>query len=102
MRTADPDDRTAAPPPVLLDVRTPAEFAGGHIDGALHLPLDQLQHAAPRLLPDLAQPLIVYCASGARSAFACAVLSQMGYRQAMNGGAMAQLATGLQRPLRAG
>jgi phage shock protein E len=87
-------------PPLLLDVRSTAEFSAGHIDGALHLPLDQLQHGAPRLLPDPAQPLIVYCASGARSAFACAVLGQMGYSRAMNGGGMSLLAMSLERPLR--
>lgn len=86
--------------PLLIDVRSPAEFASGHIDGAVHLPLDQLQHGAARVLPDLTHPMIVYCASGARSAFACAVLSQMGYQQAMNGGGMAQLAMSLARPLR--
>ncbi|MBN8486994.1 MAG: rhodanese-like domain-containing protein [Burkholderiales bacterium] len=93
-------DRTDARPPVLLDVRSSAEFAVGHIDGALHLPLDQLQQGARQLLPDHGQPLIVYCASGARSAFACAVLGQMGYRQAMNGGGMTLLAMSLERPLR--
>lgn len=85
----------------MLDVRSPAEFSNGHIDGALHLPLDQLQQGAARLLPDLTRPLIVYCASGARSAFACAVLSQMGYQRALNGGAMTHLAMHLKRPLRA-
>jgi phage shock protein E len=90
----DPDQ------PLLLDVRSLAEYASAHIDGALHLPLDQLQHHAPRLLPDPAQALIVYCASGARSAFACAVLAQMGYQRAMNGGGMGLLAMSLERPLR--
>lgn len=93
-------DPTADRTPLLLDVRSNAEFASSHIDGAVHLPLDQLQHTAPRLLPDTSQPLIVYCASGARSAFACAVLNQMGYRQAMNGGGMTLLAMSLERPLR--
>ena len=93
-------DPTAERTPLLLDVRSSAEFASGHIDGALHLPLDQIQQDAPRLLPDPSQPLIVYCASGARSAFACAVLNQMGYRRAMNGGGMSLLAMGLERPLR--
>lgn len=93
-------DSSTTRTPLLVDVRSNAEFASGHIDGALHLPLDQLQQGAQRLLPDPSQPLIVYCASGARSAFACAVLSQMGYSQAMNGGGMTLLAMSLERPLR--
>jgi phage shock protein E len=88
--------------PLLLDVRSAIEFASGHIEGAIHLPLDQLQQGARHLLPDPTHPLIVYCASGARSAFACAVLSQMGYLRAMNGGGMTLLAMSLERPVRTG
>jgi phage shock protein E len=99
MSNSTPDPLTGHAP-LLLDVRSPTEFANAHIDGALHLPLDQLQHGAARLLPDLTRPMIVYCASGARSAFACAVLSQMGYQRAMNGGGMTLLAMSLERPLR--
>jgi molybdopterin/thiamine biosynthesis adenylyltransferase/rhodanese-related sulfurtransferase len=67
--------RLAGPePPLLLDVREPAEFEAGHLPGAVLLPLGQL---AGRLgeLP-ATQPLVVYCQRGGRSAQAAALLRQ--------------------------
>lgn len=80
------------PSPLFIDVRSAGEFASGHLDGALNLPLDQLQHGIAHVAPRLDQELVLYCASGARSAFACAVLQQMGYTRATNGGGVGTLA----------
>lgn len=80
------------PQTVLVDVRSPGEFAGGHLQGALNVPLDQLQHRLPAELPDRQADLLLYCASGARSAFACSVLHQLGYTRVRNGGGVGQLA----------
>ena len=85
---------------LYLDVRSRGEFEAGHLDGARHLPLDRLQHDIDRLVPDRQQALVVYCASGARSAFACAVLQALGYGQARNGGGLGLLALSAQRPIR--
>lgn len=87
-------------PPVFLDVRSLGEFQNGHLEGALHLPLDQLQHGIGRLVPDRGQPLVLYCASGARSAFGCSLLQQLGYQQARNGGGLGLLAMTTQRAIR--
>lgn len=89
-----------SPDTVLIDVRSPGEFASGHLDGALNLPLDQLQQRIASAVPDPNRDLLLYCASGARSAFGCSVLHQLGYHQARNGGGIGMLAMSLQRPVR--
>lgn len=68
-------DKTA----VILDVRTPAEFAGGHIPGAVNLPLDEISAKAATMLPDKDATLLVYCRSGARSRTASTQLVKLGY-----------------------
>ncbi|ODS64110.1 MAG: hypothetical protein ABS41_03625 [Arenimonas sp. SCN 70-307] len=62
--------------PLLLDVRTPEEFAKGHLPGAVLIPHDQL---ASRLAEIEGKPwVLVYCRSGARAKQAQAVLEQAG------------------------
>ncbi|MDX3113883.1 rhodanese-like domain-containing protein [Streptomyces scabiei] len=63
----------------VIDVRTPGEYAGGHLPGALNIPLDQIQRA----LPDIRHAthrgdVLVVCASGARSENACKILAENG------------------------
>ncbi len=74
---------------MLVDVRTPGEFASGHIDGAMLLPLDTLAGSYSKLPKDV--PLIVYCRSGHRSAKAVSFLLAHGYSRAvsLNGGFLA-------------
>lgn len=70
---------------VLVDVRSPSEYATGHVQGAVNLPLDRLASDAVAVLPDKAAPLVLYCVSGARSEMAAQWLRQMGYTQVTNG-----------------
>ena len=70
------------PGAVLLDVRTPQEFAQGSIPGSRNLPLQELR-AAPELI-STDTPLFVYCLSGARSRQAAALLQRMGYSSVVN------------------
>lgn len=77
---------------VLLDVRSPQEFASGHIDNAKNIPLDVLATRANRELKTSA-PLIVYCASGMRSRAAVGVLNSQGFNQVVNGGGVHKLAS---------
>jgi len=72
------------PDAVLLDVRTPEEYAEGHIPGSKNLPLNRL----PALSAKKDTPLFVYCYSGARSRRACAWLKQNGYMTTDIGGIM--------------
>lgn len=90
----------SSPDPLLIDVRSPGEYAGGYLDGAVNLPLDQLQAGIARVAPDLDQPIVLYCASGGRSGMGCMLLQQMGYRQVSNGGGIGMLAMSSQRPVR--
>ena len=66
----------AAPMPLLIDVRTAQEWSDGHIDGAMNIPLSQLSERLAELPTD--RPLIVYCASGYRSAIAASLLRRAG------------------------
>lgn len=84
---------------VLVDVRTEGEFAAGHIEGALWLPLDRLERDITGAVPDTARPLILYCRSGARSGHACTIVSRLGYGNATNGGGYRALAALLNRPI---
>ncbi|WP_188904845.1 rhodanese-like domain-containing protein [Deinococcus aerophilus] len=70
----------------LLDVRTPAEFAEGHIASAINLPLDEVEARTGEV--PTGRPVYVICRSGNRSAQASAVLSKAG-RDVINvGGGM--------------
>ncbi|GAA1932856.1 rhodanese-like domain-containing protein [Streptomyces sodiiphilus] len=61
----------------VIDVRTPAEYSAGHLPGAHNIPLDQLQQALPALKEAAGRgDLLVVCASGSRSATACALLAE--------------------------
>lgn len=62
----------------LLDVRTPGEYAGGHIHGSKNLPLQSIFDIA-KLVPDVQTPVFVYCQSGARSRRAATFLEKSGY-----------------------
>ena len=73
---------------VLLDVRTPAEYAQGHIPGSINAPLDALEEIGNKI-PDKSTPVFVYCHSGARSGRAAAYLKGRGYTSVKNiGGIM--------------
>jgi rhodanese-related sulfurtransferase len=70
-------ERVAAGEATLLDVRTPGEFASGHVDGALNIPVQELAQRMSELPRD--KGVVVYCHSGGRSAAAADMLRQAGY-----------------------
>ncbi len=82
LKTADINagvrDYLSTPGAMLLDVRTPEEYADGHVEGSVNLPLQQIEQAA-QLITEKGTPLFVYCRSGGRSAQATARLVKMGY-----------------------
>lgn len=61
----------------LLDTRTPQEYAGGHIDGFVNIPVDELRERLGEL--DRGKPAYVICQSGLRSYIACRILSENGF-----------------------
>jgi sulfur-carrier protein adenylyltransferase/sulfurtransferase len=67
--------------PNLIDVRERDEWDEGHIPGAVHIPRGSLESRIERAAPDRSRPVIVYCASGSRSAFAARTLQELGYER---------------------
>ena len=72
----------SAQPPVVIDVRNPGEWGASHIEGAVNVPLSQLAGRVDELARD--RKLIVYCASGYRSAVAVSLLRREGLTEVAN------------------
>lgn len=64
----------------VVDVRTPEEFAAGHVPGAVNIPHDQMDRRYAELGPT-STPLLVYCHSGRRSAMAIKTLREHGFEK---------------------
>ena len=71
----------------LVDVRSPAEYASGHIPGAINIPVQELSDRIGELAPN-DKPIVLYCQSGMRSASAVRFLKAAGYERVHNLGAM--------------
>ena len=89
-RNAKPSAADTSNEPVVVDVRTPQEFAGGAYPGAINIPLDELQ-ARISELGSKSREITLYCASGARSAYGQRGLQQMGFTNVKNGGGIMQM-----------
>jgi rhodanese-related sulfurtransferase len=73
---------------VLVDTREDAEWARGHIPGAIHLGKGIIERDIEKTVPDKDTTLVLYCGGGFRSALAADNLQRMGYRNviSMDGG----------------
>ncbi len=69
---------------VLIDVRSPQEFAEGHLEKAVLLPEYEMKENVSAILPDKSQIIIVYCSTGHRSQKAQEILKKLGYQQVYN------------------
>jgi phage shock protein E len=80
---------------LVLDVRTPGEFASGHVNGATLLPIQELDRRMAEVEKltggDKTKPIVVYCASGVRSGKAKQMLMQQGYTKVQNAGGVRPL-----------
>lgn len=76
---------------LLVDVRTPEEFEEGAVPEAVNIPLDDIMERVDELGKNKTREVVVYCASGARSAYAQKMLVQMGYSNVKNGGGIAAM-----------
>lgn len=78
---------------VIIDVRTPGEFAGGHLDGAINIDVQSptFDAAISELNPDASY--VVYCRSGNRSAQAIDRMAAAGFTNLVNGGSVASAAS---------
>ncbi len=68
----------------LVDVRTPAEFSEGHVNGSVNIPLDQVQNQLAKFKNK--ENIVVFCRSGNRSSQAKSILEQNGFTNVTNGG----------------
>lgn len=75
---------------LVLDVRTPGEYRAGHYEGALNLPLQELETRLDEL-KDKQRAVVVYCASGMRSAQAARILASAGFSDVTNAGGLGNL-----------
>ena len=89
-RNVKPAAETPSNGPLIVDVRTPEEFYGGAYPGAINIPLDEL-HMKINELGQKSREITLYCASGARSAYAQRGLMQMGFTNVKNGGGIMQM-----------
>ncbi|HJV73310.1 MAG TPA: rhodanese-like domain-containing protein [Noviherbaspirillum sp.] len=84
---------------ILIDVRSPEEFASGHIKDAISVPLNRLPSAIGSVASNKSAPVIVYCQSGGRSASARRLMLDMGYQNVINGGGIRSLAGRMNREI---
>ncbi len=73
----------------VVDVRSPGEFQSGAYPGALNIPVQELDRRLGELSKD--RPIVVYCASGMRSASAERLLRARGFADVVNGGGLTQM-----------
>ena len=81
------EEIVANPATTVVDVRETGEFAGGHFDGAINIPLGII----PLRLDEfkaMSGPIVVYCRSGNRSGMAQMLLKQAGLTEVYNGGGL--------------
>lgn len=69
---------------LLVDVRTPEEYRAGHKEGAVNIPVEELEELAPQLLPDKNAVILLYCRTGKRADKAMETLRKMGYSHLEN------------------
>lgn len=66
----------------VVDVRSDTEWWAGHYPGAIHIPTEKLLLESPHALPNLGEPILVYCETGRRAEHSATVLRGLGYTRA--------------------
>ena len=89
-------ETTQASNPILIDVRTDAEWNDGYIETAIHIPLDKILQKIEFATENKEQTIYLYCRSGKRSAKAEKALQSIGYINAKNIGGIKQASSSLQ------
>lgn len=85
--------------PTVIDVRTAAEFATGHVDDAVNIDLSNGDLAAALAGMDKSAAYVLYCRSGNRSGQALALMEQAGFANVKNLGSLEQAAEALGTPI---
>lgn len=82
---------TQAQEDIWLDVRTDAEYQDSHVEGANHIPYEEVAFRIADIISDKDAVIHVYCRSGNRAGIALKVLHEMGYKNAHNDGGLTSL-----------
>jgi phage shock protein E len=69
---------------LIIDVRTPAEFASEHLPNVMNVPLGEVSDRASTAIPDKTAPVLLHCHSGGRSLVAQRWLRRLGYENVHN------------------
>jgi len=87
-----PNSDTVVPltktPVIIIDARSPREYADGHLEGALLMPHDVIGGLIEARVPDKSTPILLYCRSGGRSEMARKTLVSLNYTSVENLGGM--------------
>src|SRR5687768_7957478 len=84
VETAEAEALINQPGTHVIDVREADEYEQGALPGAIHIPRGFLEQKIDNYVVDKGSPVVVYCASGNRSAFAADTLGQLGYTNVLN------------------
>ena len=76
---------------VILDVRSPEEYIGGHIEGSINIPISDLSDRLSEIEKYKRSPIITCCASGMRSERGKSILQSNGFKEVYNGGGWSSL-----------
>lgn len=68
----------------LIDVRSRQEYAENHFDGAINIPLDEIEKSIKKVAPDKNRTVLLYCQYGSRSKKAQNILKKLGYTNVYN------------------
>ena len=83
--------------PLIIDVRTEAEWNSGHLEGAVWIPYDVIGEKIGAVAKDKNERIYVYCRSGRRSQIAKEALLKLGYRDIVNLGSLEDAARAMKR-----
>lgn len=75
----------------VIDVRTPAEYAAGHVAGAINMDVDGADFASKLAALDKSKPYALYCHSGRRSGIAADQMAKAGFKDVIDAGALESL-----------
>ncbi len=85
--------------PLVIDVRTEAEWNSGHVEGAILIPYDAIGGKIAAVAKDKSRRIYVYCRTGRRSGIAKETLEKLGYKDVVNLGSFEDAAKALKRKI---
>ncbi len=85
--------------PLIIDVRTQAEWDNGHLEGAILIPHDVIGEKIGEVAKDKSRPIYVYCRSGRRAQIAKEIIEKLGYKDVTNLGSLEDAAKKMKRKI---